>query len=219
VVNLYTQSKAELKLDEGPSLTVRQETDYPTSGDVAIFVDPLEPMVFPLKLRIPRWTKDAKVTVNGRPVDEKIRSGTFFTISRKWQTGDRVDVQMPMPWRFVKGRQKQQGRVALMRGPVVFCLNPARNPDTAGIDLRRISIYQGALEGPVKDATVRPDGVACRVRAYRPSKEVMTSGDVFPTLSLVFTEFADPGGQLTYLRALDEHAGDDDELIEMASEN
>jgi hypothetical protein len=217
-VNLYAQSKAELELDEDVSLTVRQETDYPSSGVATFYIDPSKQAVFPLRLRIPRWAQNMKIAVNGNPVDGEIQSGTFFTINRKWNAGDKVEVQMPMPWRFIKGRQKQEGRVALMRGPVVFCLNPDRNPEIAEIDPRLISIYQGALEGPDKDETVRPNGVECRVRAYRPSKEAWTSGDVFPSLSLVLTEFADPGGQLTYFRTLDEHAGDDDELIDVSSD-
>ena len=59
-------------------------------------------------------------------------------IERRWEEGDTITLDMPMPWRFVKGREMQEGRVALMRGPVVYCLNPDRNSGLEGVRLRDI---------------------------------------------------------------------------------
>jgi len=212
-VNLYTASKAELPLDGTKRLNVRQETDYPNSGRVVLRVGLEEEAEFPVRLRIPSWCGAAKVAINDKPTAETPRPGSFLTLRRLWKPGDRIELQMPMPWRLIKGRKAQAGRVAVMRGPLVFCLNGSRHqglgPTT---DLGKIVIDPTSLDGPIRDATVRPEGLACRVRAFRP--------DLDPTsakadLELLLTEFADPGGEATFLRVPDPGAGElvDDELI------
>jgi hypothetical protein len=72
---------------------------------------------------------------------------------------------MPMKYRWVKGRKLQAGRAALLRGPVLFCLNPARNEKLVGVDPKEITIDPASVEGPIDDTTIRPGGQACRVRA------------------------------------------------------
>jgi uncharacterized protein len=74
------------------------------------------------------------VTVNGEPSTGELKPGTFLELRRSWKRGDQVELDMPMPWRLVQGRQRQAGRVAVMRGPQVFCLNPAQNADLAELD-------------------------------------------------------------------------------------
>jgi len=98
-VNLYTQSEAEMKLDGGVSLKLYQETDYPSSGKVVIRVDCSAPARFPLLLRIPAWCQEARVHVNGHSVEEPATPGRFLTIQRLWKRGDRIELEMPMPWR------------------------------------------------------------------------------------------------------------------------
>jgi len=211
-VNLYTASKAEIDLGDGLSLAVRQETDYPNSGDVLLTLDPSRPAAFPVSLRIPAWCKEATVSVNDQPIDLPVVPGTMLVIDRPWQSGDRVRLHMPMEFRLVKGRQLQSGRVAVLRGPVVFCLNPARNESLAGVDLKEVTIDPASLEGPVADDTIRPDGQACRVRAWSPGKWSPTA---VADLTLLLTELPDPGGELTHLKVPDGAADGlvDDELM------
>jgi len=64
------------------------------------------------------------VSVNGQPVEPAVKGGQFFTLKRRWAAGDRVELDMPMPLRLIQGRKAQQGRAAVMRGPVLLCLNP-----------------------------------------------------------------------------------------------
>jgi hypothetical protein len=93
-----------MDLGSGLVVNVQQETDYPSSGKVLLKVDPSQPAEFSLHLRIPRWCQGAKVAVNGQPVEGPVRSGTYCSISRKWLSGARVELDMPMPLRFVRGR-------------------------------------------------------------------------------------------------------------------
>ncbi|MCX7428486.1 MAG: glycoside hydrolase family 127 protein [Planctomycetia bacterium] len=212
-VNLYTASTAKMDLGDGLSLAVRQETDYPRGGDVLVHLDPSRPAAFPLGLRIPRWCAEASVTVNDQPIDKAVEPGKLLVIDREWKAGDRVRLRMPMEFRLVKGRKLQAGRVAVLRGPALFCLNPARNEKLAGVDLKEVTIDPTSLEGPIDDNTIRPGGQACRVRAWSPGKWSPTAA---PDLALLLTEFADPGGEATFFKVPDPNAGTliDDELIQ-----
>lgn len=208
-INLYTQSSATVKLNDDLSLNVRQETDYPNSGKVVIHLDPSRPAEFPLRLRIPRWCKNAQVAVNGQMLEQKIQSGSFFTIERQFKAGDRIELTMPMKWRFIKGRKKQAGLIALMRGPLLFCLNRNRNGARQKEDLQTVTIDPSSLFGPVKDEMVRPNGLACYVQAWSNGLDLTQA----PDLRLMLTEFADPGGEAVYFRA--SYPAVDDEPIQL----
>lgn len=211
-VNLYTPSRAKIELEGGASLVVAQKTDYPSSGRVAIELAPSKATAFRLRLRIPAWCEAARIAVNGQVVEEAAPGGQFAAVERTWQPGDRVTLEMPMPWRLVQGRKRQAGRVAVMRGPMVFCLNPAQDERLAkldGADLGRITLDPESLGEPVADDSVRPGGVACRVQAWKPSYAFKRPGD----LALLLTEFADPGGKATYFRLQDLSVGVEDELL------
>jgi uncharacterized protein len=210
-VNLYTPSEATINLDGGPELKIRQETDYPSSGRVVIRIDPSQPAEFPLQLRIPRWCPKATVTVNGQPWQQPATPGEFLPIQRKWTAGDRVTLEMPMNWRLVQGRKRQSGRVAVMRGPVVFCLNPAQNASLRkqdAADLGVIMLDRATLKD-APDSTVRPGGLACTLKA---GNEGFACG-VSDNLSLRLTEFADPEGQAVYFRLPDLSVAVPDELL------
>ncbi len=213
-VNLYVASTAEIELGGDLTLTVRQETDYPNSGRVVLHLNPSKSAAFPVRLRIPRWCRQAKVAVNAKPVDGAVTSGKFFTLEQSWKSGDRIELDMPMPWRLVKGRQAQAGRVAVMRGPSVFCLSRAQHKALAKIDLRLITLDAASVEGPTADDTVRPDGLACSVRAWGPGKWYpFTKTD----LHLKLTEFPDPAGEATYFNVPNPKLESfvDDELIQL----
>ncbi len=211
-VNLYTPSEATVELAAGASVKIQQETDYPSSGRVAIQVDPTRPTRFPLRLRIPRWCKEAAVSVNGQPWSEAAVPGEFLSIDRQWTAGDRVTLDMPMPWRLVQGRKRQSGRAAVMRGPMVFCLNPAQNPGLAqkdAADLGYIMIDPDSLKALPEVHEVRPNGVVCSVRAGNDPFAIGVSGN----LSLRLTEFADPDGKAVYFRLPDFDKAVPDELF------
>ncbi len=214
-VNLYTASSAKVKLDQGIDLAVRQETEYPSDGRVTLRLDPSRPASFPVLLRIPRWSAGVKVAVNGEPLGEAIQSGRFLAIRREWRSGDRVEIDMPMPWRLVRGREAQSGRVAILRGPLVFCLNRARHQELANLDLRLLTLVPSSLEPPVRDDSVRPNGLACKVRAWGPGAWYPHAK---PSLQLVLTEYPDPSGELVYFHVPNprDEAFVADELIENA---
>lgn len=211
-INLYTPSEATLDLTDGTLLKVRQETDYPTSGRVVIRLDPSKPVTFSLRLRIPRWCERAAVAVNGKPSQEPFAPGEFFSVRRQWAAGDQVVLELPMNWRLVLGRKRQSGRAAIMRGPVVFCMDPARRKtlqkfdDAQGLD---IMIDPASLKDSPNAGAVRPNNIACQVRAGDYFELHGVSGN----LSLQLTEFPDPNGRVTYFRLPDLKVAVSDELL------
>jgi len=212
VVNLYTPASARLELGEGVPVAVRQETAYPRSGRVHLRLDPARPAHFPLNLRIPRWCAGASAAVNGQPVEGALTPGSFFVIDRLWQAGDQVALDLPMPPRLVKGRQAQAGRVAVMRGPLVFGLNPARNTELGQVELRNLAIDPESLEGPAHQEEAAPDEPVIRARGWRFGRDYAIQP---PDLAFALTEYPDPGLEAVYFRVPDPKAPTfvDDELI------
>jgi DUF1680 family protein len=196
-VNLYTESTADVALQNGLTVKLKQETKYPSSGQITVHVDPSRAARFPLRLRVPAWCADAHVTINGQSSESPAVAGRFLVLHREWKPGDQVQLDLPMSARWVKGRQSQLGHVALMHGPQLFCLNRARHPELKDVDLRLLVIDPQTLEGPVTDDSVRPGGLAFRVKAWKP-------GGWYPlealAYTLTFTEFPDPGGEATFFK-------------------
>jgi hypothetical protein len=116
---------------------------------------------------------------------------------------------------LVSGRKRQFGRVAVMRGPLVFCLNPAGEEaiaDWDGADLSQITLDPQSFGDPVPDDSVRSGGLACLVGAWKPGYGCKRPGN----LKLRLTEFPDPGGRATYFRLQDSSVAVDDELFTQA---
>jgi DUF1680 family protein len=212
-VNLYSASSARLELDGGVQLSLAQETDYPTSGAVTLRIDPGQAAEFDVSLRLPRWCRQPALSVNGEAVRDPLTGGKFFTLRRTWKPGDRLQLELPMPWRFVKGRQSQAGKVAVMRGPLVFGLNranykdlktPKSMPPTGKIGtadglpvtLGLLTIDPATIQGPVADKTVRPDGLACKVQGWEAAS--WYDGKTQPHVELKLTELPDPDSEGIY---------------------
>jgi DUF1680 family protein len=129
-VNLYGQSTANLKLS-GKSITLIQQTKYAWDGEIEITVQPDEEMFFSLFLRIPGWSRNVKIEVNGEPFEGDVKPGTYVEISRLWKPGDRVQLSLPIHIKRVISHpfvMENADRVALMRGPLVYCVEQADNP-------------------------------------------------------------------------------------------
>jgi DUF1680 family protein/regulation of enolase protein 1 (concanavalin A-like superfamily) len=154
--HLYMAGQAQLALD-GATVGLKQETNYPWDGNVKITVSLPGPDAFTLHLRIPAWAAGATATVNGSPVNMNAVSQGYVPVTRTWQDGDVVQLTLPMAIRRVYSNPKvvtHQGRVAIVRGPIVYCLESNDNsipvhkiviPGGAGLT----ASYDGALLGGV----------------------------------------------------------------------
>lgn len=129
-VHLFTPGQAEFTLG-GQAVILRQETDYPWGELVRLTVHPARPATFTLALRLPGWCRGARLTVAGTPQDVQplLRRG-YIHLARRWQPGDVVEWTLPMPIECVYAHpavRADAGRVALQRGPLVYCLEEADN--------------------------------------------------------------------------------------------
>jgi uncharacterized protein len=123
-VHLYDNSQLDWHLEDGTGLKIGQKTDYPWDGSVEIAVSPAEPSEFTFYLRIPRWSDHAEVTVNGKALKD-IAPGTYLPIRRRWIAGDVVRLEMTMKPQVLEANPRvadDLGRVAVQRGPLVYCL-------------------------------------------------------------------------------------------------
>ncbi len=174
-VNLYVAGEATLKLDDRVTVKLTQQTDYPWNGCVRLTVTPAETSEFALCLRIPGWALGrpvpsdlyrfgepkvpaAGLKINGLTVDSKPGADGYVHLQRRWQAGDAVELDLPMPVHRVYAHEKvadDQGKVALMRGPIVYCLEAV---DLPGVDFGRVFLprdsdlraeHRGALLGGV----------------------------------------------------------------------
>jgi DUF1680 family protein len=96
-----------------------------------------------LHLRIPGWADAAQVTVNGKAVSD-VRQGEYLAIERKWTVGDVIRLRMEMPPQVLEANPRvadDTGRVALQRGPLVYCMEGVDQP--AGINLADVALNVG----------------------------------------------------------------------------
>lgn len=114
-------------------VALRETSAYPWSGDIRIVVEPEQAVEFTLYLRIPGWSRAAKASVNGQTVAvEPSTKNGYLAVSRTWQAGDVVELDLPMPPERVYAHPSVRmdvGRVALKRGPLVYCVEQVDNSD------------------------------------------------------------------------------------------
>lgn len=139
-VNLFIANKATFKVGKR-DVEIVQEGNMPWEGTTQITVNPDKKSTFTVKVRIPGWareeatpgnelywfkkplSKKAVVKVNGTPVPMQLEKG-YLSINRKWKKGDKIEVEFPLEVRRVECNQKvaaNVGKVALQRGPIVYC--------------------------------------------------------------------------------------------------
>lgn len=145
-VNLFVSNEADLKLGQ-KKVKINQKADFPWNGNVEINVAPEAVSKFNLKLRIPGWARNeaipgglyrftdinpdsVKIAVNGEKLAAVITRDGYVVISRKWRAGDKMQLDFPMPVRTVVADERVKddaGRMAVQRGPVIYCAEWADN--------------------------------------------------------------------------------------------
>ena len=118
-VNLFTPSKVQWT-DGSGRYALRQDTNYPFANTVKMQVSATKPSDFTIHLRIPAWTEDAVLSVNGKRVSDAVERGSFAAIKRNWSDGDRIELELPMPLRLEAVDANHPNLVALLHGPVVL---------------------------------------------------------------------------------------------------
>ena len=113
-VLMYSESGGVLRPEGLPAVTLRQETNFPVSGNVTIHVDPASPATFALHLRIPPYAAGATARIGDQTIHGE--EGDFLVIERQWQPGDRVELTLP----FAVSVQADASVAAVSRGPLTY---------------------------------------------------------------------------------------------------
>lgn len=125
VLNLYDAGTAHLSLRDHTRVILTTETEYPSKERIRIAVDPAETKSFSVKLRIPAWSRNAVLEVNGRKVAAQPNADGYVAIQRPWKKGDRIALRLKLEPRLVLGDHSNLGKVALMYGPLVLAADEA----------------------------------------------------------------------------------------------
>jgi len=193
-LTLYGGSRTRIELADG-AVAIEQRTEYPFDGRVHLTLKPGSAQRFTLKLRIPTWAREKFVPgelysymregapewwvkVNGRPVEARLERG-FAAIRRVWQPGDRVELHLPMPVRFCRAIDKveaDRGRVAVVRGPLVYC---AEEVDNHG-PVQRLFVPEIPRPGEIQTRVIQSGPLAGVVAVSLPGRE-LTEDDSRPT--------------------------------------
>jgi DUF1680 family protein len=138
-VHLYAQGAARIPLADGRIVHLRQQTRYPWEGQVEIEVE--GEGEFSLFLRLPGWCETgASLKVNGQPIDADLLPSSYVAVRRTWLPGDSLRLNLAMPVRQVQAHPyalENTGRVALTRGPLLYCLEGTDHPQ---LDLRDLAL-------------------------------------------------------------------------------
>lgn len=210
-VHLYGESKARIPLAGGVTVQLSQETRYPWDGAIRFEVNPDRNATFALSLRIPEWAEGATLAINGSSIDlATVTIDGYARIEREWQVGDRVDLTLPLIPRtlFANPKVRQDaGRAALMRGPLVYCVETTDN----GQDLNGISLAGdpasaktaeiAALEGAIAlDVAVTRETADWGTDLYRtaPPKSTSSTARFVP---YHLWDNREPGEMLVWIRA------------------
>ena len=126
-VNLYLPSTLKWIGGDGAQLELTQTGEYPRNGKIAVQLRVSRASNFALCLRIPAWSPNATIQVNGKHISPLIDKG-FVSLRRRWADGDRVDVDLALPLRLEAIDAQHPGTVALIRGPLVLFAMTAGAP-------------------------------------------------------------------------------------------
>jgi uncharacterized protein len=182
-IHLYMDNIAQIELNEN-ALTISQKTNYPWDGHVKITVDTEMKSESTVAVRIPGWCSGAAVSINGQKVDGPgfIKNG-YMQLTRSWEKGDIIELDMPMPVKRVQSHpelRENAGRVAIMRGPLVYCLEELDNSARlANITLARdpefTTEYEEGLLGRI---------AVIRGKAYR-TEDSQWNGKLYRELNFI----------------------------------
>ena len=165
-VHLYIGGSARFCAD-GADMRLRVATDYPWDGRVRLTVEAAPPSAYALRLRVPGWCRRWTLSVNGEREDAPVEDG-YAAVRRTWRAGDAVELVMDMPVAFTRANprvREDAGRVAVTRGPLVYCLEEADNgPDLHLLRLggARPEDFEAAWRGDALGGVVAITGTGAR---------------------------------------------------------
>ncbi|MDI9414143.1 MAG: glycoside hydrolase family 127 protein [Bacillota bacterium] len=131
--NLYVHLFAHSELDteiRGEAVKIHQVTAYPREEEVKIQLESETDLQFSLNIRIPQWCTDPLIEINGETVQDPTIEKGYLALNRSWSNGDEVIITLHMEVQTIWANPNVRvniGKVALQRGPIVYCLEEVDN--------------------------------------------------------------------------------------------
>lgn len=139
--NLYGENELNTTLTGGEQINLTQQTAYPWDGTVDLTFKHKTTKETAVYLRIPSWCEKASVKVNGIVYETTNQGNSFMTVNRRWKKGDKITLSMEMPVRLMEANplaEEIRNQVAVMRGPLVYCLESMDIDGNENLDNIRI---------------------------------------------------------------------------------
>jgi DUF1680 family protein len=163
-VHLYASSQAQIDLPQG-SVSIRQETGHPWEEEVLFTIEPDRELEFALALRLPAWCPQPQIYLNGEPVAPQVEAG-YARVRSRFRPGDRLALRLPMPVQLLEAHPQVRacaGRLAVQRGPLVYCLEEADNgPNLDALRLNREEPLRASFDAQLLGGVVLLEGQAYR---------------------------------------------------------
>ncbi len=140
VVNLYEESRAQLRLQDVKNVEVTIATAFPAGEKIDIDINPKKPATFAVKLRIPSWCSNATLKLGDQTLPMTVGTDGYVVVLRSWKVGDRLNLVLPPTARIVAGDHNNVGRAAICYGPLVLATDAALNPEGERLQLNSTDI-------------------------------------------------------------------------------
>lgn len=124
-VHLYHASTMNWKLEDGTPIQLVQQTEYPWKGTVDLTVKPGATKEFSLHVRVPEWSGETTLLVNGKAWNQPVKAGSYVDLKRTWKAGDTVRLVLDVTPRLTQSNlriRENIGKVAVERGPLLYCM-------------------------------------------------------------------------------------------------
>ncbi|MFA6240188.1 MAG: beta-L-arabinofuranosidase domain-containing protein [Candidatus Hydrogenedentales bacterium] len=152
VVNFYGPGYMAATLASGNRVAFTQETEYPVANRIEMTVAPDKPESFSVWVRVPFWSTNTAIVVNGERVSD-VKAGTYAELKRAWKQGDIVTIELDFTPRLWQGEQSFAGRVSVYRGPLLLAfdgrysdLDPGNLPV---IDVTKLTFEPQPISGAI----------------------------------------------------------------------
>ncbi len=174
-IRIHIYDSATIKTEK---MELKIDTQYPFDGKIEIKVSPKQKSEFAIYLRIPHWANTFEAKINGENISVSPQNG-YIILQRNWSDNDIIELSLPMPVRFIAAHPhviNDYQRVAIMRGPIVYCLESTDNPNIASVHLSALDKNLSAVASQA-DATQPVNIIGQKIPAIKLQGKAIKADD------------------------------------------
>lgn len=128
-VNLYIGSEADISM-KGNKIKLQQMSNYPWEDEIKLKIRTPQKSIFKIWFRIPCWVSKYSISINGEPYQAELLENGYVSIEREWKDEDEIELEIVSEVKKIRANpmvRDDVGKVAFVKGPVVFCAEEADN--------------------------------------------------------------------------------------------